>query len=428
MTLPFNPSFPNVGSTGVINDPGIGATIAQGLAGVLAAQQQAKENEYRMQELATQQAQQQALAQYYQGAISVQSRQQASTEEEQRLKRGALQQVGQAQQAALGVGSGGTQTGTAGPPTTMGYPTQAPGEFTQIIQGGGQAVAPGMNAIFGGVSAENMPAAVQGVQEAQALQPKPEELPTSGKEFMFAQKLATVDPALAKFFIDNWVNKGPQTVVNNMPGKVETAFGVEMAKGDVKMQGDALEAAQKASSSFPSMKEAYDLFQKGTVIAGLGAKPVLQVNRVLAAMGYDSATIKAADTQTAMKLLRDGVLAQLQTRALGSGTAVSDKDREYMESVQGADLTMQPDAIKRILRINVGLAIEKMVSAKMLLEQQMVDHPESQAVLKGKLNLIEKKLTPIFDAYMKMKAEEAKTEARLQMQTAPTVDQLFPVR
>jgi hypothetical protein len=145
-------------------------------------------------------------------------------------------------------------------------------------------------------------------------------------------------------------------------------------------------------------------------------------------MGVDKAQLKAADTQTLTKLLRDGVLTQLQTRALGSGTAVSDADRNYMESVQGADLTLEPEAIKRIVRINVGLGIERMNSAKLLLQQQLQDHPEAGGVLNGKIKVIDTKLKPIWKQYQEMLADEAKRQAQGRMNVGVMADSLFPAR
>lgn len=424
MTAPL--SFPSINPGPVIQDQGTGGAIASALAQVLAAQQHQQEQQWRQQQLEHQWAMEQANLQVSQGNLAVNQGQLSAQTTEAANKTNALRQVGGSQQAALGIGQ--PQPQVPGQPTLSPGPTPPPNPFQQVIGGGAQA-AKGAPEIFAGVSPENMPAAVQGVQEIQKLTPQAPELPTSAKEFQFVQHLAQLDPTgqAAKFFVDNWVKK-PGVTVNNNAAKAETKFATEMATGDVAAQEDIVKQANQAAASFPSMNEAYNLFKSGNVIAGMGAKQVLGINRVLATMGVDTAKNKVTDTQTATKLLRDGVLAQLQTRALGSGTAVSDADRNYMEQVQGADLTQQPDAIKRIIRINVGLGVERMVSAKMLLEQQVQDHPESKNVLQGKIKLIERKMAPVWKQYQTMLTEETKQQSQTQMNVGGTANQLFPVR
>lgn len=416
MTNPF--SFQN---GGVVQGPGTGGAIAQGLAGVLSQIQQQRENQFRMQELQRQQQAQAAQEQYYQQQVAIQQQAETRLGAEQQAQIGARRQVGGAMRAAMTPPTQLTPNPTPSSAVTQlpgpGIPTM--GIFGEVLQGGAKAVSP-----YVGVSDENLPAAVDAVR---SLQPKPDELPTSGKEFQFMQHLSQVDPSggAAKFFYDNWVKKQPGVVVNT-GDKVENAFGVEMAKSDVAAQGEATKAATQAASSFPSMVEAYGLIDRS--LTGFGSKQVLALARAAGAVGFKPGKDIAADTQTLSKLLRDGVIAQLQTRALGSGTAVSDADRNYMEQIQGADLTQEPGAIKRIIRINVGLGIEKMVTAKMLLEQQMQDHPESAGVLKGKISLIEKQMAPIWNQYKKMLAKETEQAAEAQMKAGPEGDKFFPAR
>lgn len=441
MTNPFPTSFNNQ----LIQDPGLGGSIAQALAHVLAAQQAQQEQQYRLQQLAQQQQQQQALADYYKGTIGVQNREQDRLAAKQQADMGAQAQVGAAQRAALGGGTpmpapqmavpqaqqGNMTQGMQATPAAMppGQPTTS--QFQQILQGGAQAIGgeQGLAQIFGGVSDANMPAAVGGVQDVQKLmeQPKGPELPTSGKEFMFAQHLMQIDPSgkATKFFIDNWVNK-PGTVINNIPSKVESAYGTELAKSDVAGQQIQVKAAQDAVSAFPSMSEAYKLVDKS--FTGFGANQALGIARAANLTGWKPSKDRVADTQTLVKLLREGVIAQLQTRALGSGTAVSDADRVFMERQAGADITLNPETIKRIIRINVGTGIEKMVSAKMELEQAMVDHPESQKILQGKIKLINQQIKPIWEQYRKMLGQEAQNDATTMMNAGPAGNSLFPAR
>src|SRR3954468_18086237 len=101
MTAPF--SFPTINPGQPIMEPGMGAQVADSLAGVLAAQQKQQEQQYRMQELANQQAQQQALAQYYQGTLDVQNREQTRLEQSSAQSRAGAKQRGQALDSYYGV-------------------------------------------------------------------------------------------------------------------------------------------------------------------------------------------------------------------------------------------------------------------------------------------------------------------------------------
>lgn len=436
--------FPTQFGGGAIMDPGLGATLASSVAQVLSAQQQQRENQFRQQQLAQVAQQQQALQAYYEGQVSIQSREQTAREGELSAKRMAMAQVGSAQARAMGLGGPPVQQTSPGQAPVGnetvnpnagnmtqgmgGIAGQEPGPFQQVLSGGANALGgaasgeQALSSIFTGVAPENMPDAVAAVQ---AVQPKPPELPVSAKEFQFMQHLNSLDPAAAQFFYENWVKKQPGVVVNT-GDKVETAYGTEMAKSDVQAQAKMVDESKTAAASFPAMAEAYKLVDKS--FTGFGANAILGLSRAANATGFKPTGDKVADTQTMVKLLRDGVIAQLQTRALGSGTAVSDADRVFMERQAGADITVDPTTIKRIIRINVGTAIERMVTVKKELEQAKIDHPESARILDGKIKMIESRMKPIWDQYQNMLGDEAKMDATTRMQAGSSGDQLFPAR
>lgn len=436
MTSPFPTSFPGMGQ--VIQDPGTGAALASGIAQVLAQQQLQRENEFRQQQLAAQIAQQQALAQYYQGTIGVQQQEQERLRAKDAAAQQAAAQIGRAQQATLGVGQpmgagGMLPSSSTQPPAGQGIaPSMGagqPGVFQDVLQGGAQTLAPAYGQIFQGVSPENMPAAVEAVGKAKELTAQPEgpELPTAAKEFEFMRHLSQVDPSgqAAKFFYDNWVKKQPGVVVN-VGDKGETAFSVETAKLAAQRAGEVKKGAFDAAGSMPSMMEAYKLVPRAAT--GFGANQLVALARIAGQAGYKPGKDLAADTQTMVKLLRDQTLAYLQTRALGSGTAVSDKDREFMERQSAADPTMEPTAIKRIIRINMGLALERMISAKMELQQNLQTYPETATRTQSDINLIDKKLQPIWNEYWKMLSKEQKEEAEARVDVTGTADMLLPAR
>ena len=461
MTVPPIP-FPTQFGGGAIMDPGSGAALAQGVANVLAQQQIQRENQFRLQQLQQQAAQQAALEQYYQGQISVQSREQASKERQQALERERLAQVGGVQARALGLGApaagpmtgaapappnlgnqtqsmggaltfrigpGGTPPGQAALPMQIGGPPPAPGQgalsnpgpFQQVLQGGAQAIGgpATLDSIFTGVSPENMPAAVQGVQEVQALSPKPPELPTSAKEMEYYQRLLGRDPQQAALYKTLFLDPKPSTVINNIPAQGETEFSKELAKAQVQLLSKGEEEARKSVQAFPAMKEAYSLV--GKAFTGFGANQLVTLARVAGAAGFKPGKDKAADSQALLKLTRDQTLAYLQTRALGSGTAVSDRDREFMERQSAADLTLEPTSIKRIIRINVGSGIMRMQEAIQDLRDQAMAYPMNAPQLNAKANALERQLAPIWQSYGQMLKNEEQADAQ-------QADQLFPTR
>jgi hypothetical protein len=406
------PAFPTQFGGGAIMDPGAGAALAGSVAQVLAAQQQQRENEFRMQQLAQAQAQQEALAQYYQGTIGVQQQQEQRLMAEAQAQARGKAQVGNAQLAALGIGQPSAST--------------TRGVFQETLQSGAQAVAPAMQSIFGGVSPENVPDAVKGVQEAQALQPKAPELPTAAQEFIFA---AGLNPDMQKMFIENWVNpkKDPTTIVN--VGGEPTPFSKKYDESRAEGAVAASTAANEAFRSLPIIDEAYQTLTKGKVLTGLFSKPSLQVARMAAAMGVPDAQIRAADTQTMLKLTGEMTFVYLRSRDLGSGTAVSDGDREFVFGLSGRDLSQDKLALTRTLRINYGAALMKQADALAQLKTEAVNFPERSAQIGRDVTQIERKHEAGWTTYARMLKQEGHSddEIRTKLITAGvrTADQIM---
>jgi hypothetical protein len=400
--------------------------VSNGIAGVLMAMQQQKENQYQEQQMAQQ-------AQYY-SMLSQQAAAQVA----------AQAQVGGAMGAALGLNQPqapammprGNQTQAMGAPASppmspvamsSGGAQGQPGVFQEVLSGAVQGMggAPGVQQIFAGVNPENMGAAVEGVQAVRQLTAPSKstepELPNSAKEFQFLQTLSPIQQQAY------WAMVGPKpgnSVTVNTGGDVEKAYGVEGAKADVAARTEVVNAANAAARAFPSLDEGYQMLRKGTVVAGLGSKPILQVHRVLSSMGVKVSKEAVEDTQAASRLLYEGVAAQLAQRTFGSGTAVSDKDREASERMAGVDFTQDLGSLKKIARINVGLNIERLIGATMQLDEQAQLHPEATKDLAVRKRGIENKLYgaqgsrekptkgSIWGKYLDMLANEAAEDAK----------------
>lgn len=284
--------------------PGLGERLfgglSSGLAQVLAAMQQKKENEYREQQLAQQAAQQRALEAYYQGTLGVQQGQLSAQTTEAAAKIAAQRQVGGAMGAALGMPGQTTQPVSQPMQPQPGNATQSmgPGVFQEVLGAAASQLAPGVQQIFGGVAPENIPAAVKGVQEVQALQPKPPELPTSGQEEALYTSLLATDPARAAQYKRIWLDKHPTTVVNVGPG--EGKYEEETAKTAVAYLNEVVAKAKTAQSSVRVIREAHGLVDGS--FTGVGAKAMLNIGRVLSAMGHKPSKDAVINTQTFSEL------------------------------------------------------------------------------------------------------------------------------
>lgn len=401
MTSPF----PNLGGGGVVQDPGLGAGLAQGLAGVLAQMQTSKENQFRQQELQNAQAQQQALQQYYEAQAMAEQQRLAAQAGEQAIMREGQRQVGGAQRAALG-----------GQPDTQGI-------FSQILQGGAQQMPPqsSLPSIFTGVSNENLPAAVQGVQEVNKLTPQPPPGTGDMQDFEYMMRLAQRDPQKAMLFKQWFIDKQPSTVINNIPAKGETKFTEKYGELQADLLNSTVKEGRIANADTPRLQEAYSLADRA--FTGVGANAKLNTGRVLSAMGVKQSKNDVENTQTFLRLQREGTLNWLRTRALGSGNAVSNQDREYMDRVTGADITLDRGALKKIIRINFGTNLMKQKEAIDDLRDKAVSYPANAQDFNRQATQMQRQYDQGWQLYTKMKADES-----MPLNPGQVIDSLFPRR
>jgi hypothetical protein len=292
-----------------------------------------------------------------------------------------------------------------------------------LTQGGSEAIGgqQGYDRLFNGVAPENVPDALGDLKNAAALLPKaPEpEKPTSDMQNYLAwTQVAGMDPrdprALEGFkrMIGATPPPAAQTTINLPAG--QDAFSKQYGENAANQVSDIEKQALTQSQSFPALSEAYKLV--GRSFTGFGANQVVGLGRVVNALGgnFKPGGKSVEDTQTLLKLTREQTLAYLQTRALGSGTAVSDKDREFMERQSAADITLEPTSIRRIIRINVGSGIMRMTDAITALRDAALANPAEAAQLNQKAFTLQKRLDPIWAEYAKM----LKTEDQLEGLTA----------
>jgi hypothetical protein len=113
---------------------------------------------------------------------------------------------------------------------------------------------------------------------------------------------------------------------------------------------DRTERVQPALDAIRSNREIEKLLntEDGKIISGAFAKPELLFKRAANALGADYKEV--ATTQQLGAHVAKNVANII--KAFGSGTGLSDADREYAMKAAGGDITMDEKAIKEIIRIN----------------------------------------------------------------------------
>ena len=143
------------------------------------------------------------------------------------------------------------------------------------------------------------------------------------------------------------VNRSTSNV--NMP-KQESAFETGLGKG----QSDRIlanqVAAQDAAEILRTNQVGRDLLTSGA-ITGTGADFLVSLNNGLKQVGIDFGFAdSAANSQAYVAALGSNVGRIV--KQFGSGTALSDADREYAEKIAGGKIALTETALRKILDIN----------------------------------------------------------------------------
>lgn len=108
--------------------------------------------------------------------------------------------------------------------------------------------------------------------------------------------------------------------------------------------------AELAASSLDNIKEAEKLLNNG-VITGTGADYITNVGNFLTSrLGFSASKDPVANTQAYAAMMGKEVGKIIKD--FGSGTGLSDADREYAEKIAGGRITMTEEALRRLLKIN----------------------------------------------------------------------------
>lgn len=278
-----------------------------------------------------------------------------------------------------------------------------------------------------GVSDANLPGTVESLNKVKDLRKKDQEAlgPTSVQEFQHYQGLLAAGKTdEAAEYRKLFLEKQPGVQVNVNSGENQHAKAI--ADVNAGFYKTAIETANAAYQLMPSIANASNLVDRS--FTGAGANARLNVARMLSVFGVKSEGDQAADTQTLKRLAQENTLAFLGTRALGSGTAVSDKDREYMQSLSGENIALEPVALKRIFRINFGTQIMKVQEAVKEIRQQAFDYPNDANQLNARADQLERQLHPMFKQYSKMIQDEGRVQMQKEAKDAQDAERLLRQR
>jgi hypothetical protein len=168
---------------------------------------------------------------------------------------------------------------------------------------------------------------------------------------------------------------GPAPVTNIKTGDDVVA---RETFGALKAQRDVALAATNAISAYEDANK----LLKGKVITGAGAEATLALNKALGFFGIQSQQV--ADTEVLKARLAVPVFSLV--KQLGAGTGISNADREYAEMAAGGKITLDKNAIIRLVEIGRKASQNTVDSYNQALDEAYPsdnkDYTSARAVLK----------------------------------------------
>lgn len=163
------------------------------------------------------------------------------------------------------------------------------------------------------------------------------------------------------------------SIDNKVGAKGFTELSGEMGKDLVKQRTD-VEGAVKA---LDNLTEAKKLIDSG-IITGTGAEYLVNFgNFAQSRLGIDTGKGAVANTQAFAATM--GTQVGQIIKQFGSGTGLSDADREYAEKIVGGKITLNEGAIKKLIGINKK-AFENVVTNFNKKADQVMSRPEAKGL------------------------------------------------
>jgi len=156
----------------------------------------------------------------------------------------------------------------------------------------------------------------------------------------------------------------------NVGNKGMSEVAKTMGETIVKERADV----QQAADSYRGLKEAEKLLNSG-VITGTGADYILGAGKFLQQLGINYAKDPVANTHAFVAAM--GKQVGTIIKQFGSGTGLSDADREYAEKIVGGKITLTEEAIRKIITINAK-AYKNVIKNYNKRAKQVMDNPEAK--------------------------------------------------
>jgi hypothetical protein len=169
--------------------------------------------------------------------------------------------------------------------------------------------------------------------------------PTEVREYNYAKK----DPQ----FLDYKLTTKRAGATNiNMPPQ-EEAFEKELGKQSAAKIIEKKEKAEDAAKIIHYNEIGRNLINSG-MVTGAGAEYVVNFGRALKRIGADFGGDDVTNSQIFAAVMANNVGKVV--KQFGSGAGVSDADRAFAEKMAGGNITLNKDALLRIIDINTRMA------------------------------------------------------------------------
>jgi hypothetical protein len=165
----------------------------------------------------------------------------------------------------------------------------------------------------------------------------------------------------------------PVTVTNRVGQGSMEKLGEEMAKELVAQRKDVMGAV----NSLNNLKEAKKILDSG-IITGTGAEYLTNAGNFLSSrLGITFSQDPVANTQAFAATM--GTQVGQIIKQFGSGTGLSDADREYAEKIVGGKITLNENAIRKLIDINEK-AFTNVIKNYNALAKQAMSRPGAESL------------------------------------------------
>lgn len=167
------------------------------------------------------------------------------------------------------------------------------------------------------------------------------ETPENPNEIRVFEAFQKMPPNIQKQFTEFRNSLAPKTNINVAMDQFASSLGGALGKSVI----DSYEQTQSAAKTIQNVNDARQYVPN--MFAGTGANVFLGGAKVLNAVGFNIPQVK--NTEAFRSSIGQVVLPGL--KALGSGQAISNSDRQYMEKIVAGDITLDRGSIDEILNI-----------------------------------------------------------------------------